>query len=109
MDKEWSEKNRQMQAFLSKKDTFHQAIALLIDLRSDIFQQITQIWNGYPEEAFFQMPFARAAGYACGNLEHCEKAFLKVHDRLHQKYDFSKTQELLGRDLAEGLRILEEN
>ena len=73
--------------------------------------------------------------YECENLEHCQigfyipendganaakaqalyirkygkKEFLKVHDRLHEKYDFSKTQEILGRDMYEGLRILEEN
>ena len=41
--------------------------------------------------------------------KHGKKAFLKVHDRLHEKYDFSKTQEMLGRDYSEGLRILEEN
>jgi len=38
-----------------------------------------------------------------------KKEFLKVHDRLHGKYDFSKTQEILGQDYREGLRILEEN
>ena len=38
-----------------------------------------------------------------------KKAFLMVQDRLHEKYDFSKTQEILGQDLKEGLRILEES
>ena len=37
-----------------------------------------------------------------------KKEFLKVHDRLHEKYDFSKTQEVLGQDYKEGLKILEE-
>ncbi len=41
--------------------------------------------------------------------KHGKKAFLKVHDRLHQKYDFAKTQEILGQDCREGLRILEES
>ena len=41
--------------------------------------------------------------------KHGKKAFLKVHDRLHQKYDFVKTQEILGQDCREGLRILEES
>lgn len=40
---------------------------------------------------------------------HGKREFLKVHDRLHQKYDFAKTQEILGQDYREGLRILEEN
>ncbi|WP_330363839.1 hypothetical protein [Butyrivibrio sp. WCD2001] len=38
-----------------------------------------------------------------------KKEFLKVHDRLHEKYDFQKTQEVLGQDYKEGLRILEES
>lgn len=41
--------------------------------------------------------------------KHGKKEFLKVHDRLQQKYDFAKTQEILGQDIQEGLRILEEN
>lgn len=36
------------------------------------------------------------------------EVFFRVHDRLHQKYDFQKTQEILGEDLQKGLRILEE-
>ena len=40
---------------------------------------------------------------------HGKKEFLKVHDRLHEKYNFTKTQEVLGQDYREGLRILEEN
>ena len=40
--------------------------------------------------------------------KHGKKEFLKVHDRLHEKYDFAKTQEILGQDWQEGLRILEE-
>ena len=41
--------------------------------------------------------------------KHGKQEFLKVHNRLHKKYDFEKTQEILGRDVEEGLRILEEN
>lgn len=38
-----------------------------------------------------------------------KKEFLKVHDRLRKKYDFSKTQEILGQDIFAGLKLLEEN
>ena len=41
--------------------------------------------------------------------KHGKKEFLKAHDRLHEKYDFVKTQEILGQDWQEGLRILEES
>ena len=73
--------------------------------------------------------------YACDQLENCEKGFytpsndganaaraqamyirkhgkkefLKMHDRLHEKNDFAKTQEILGQDWHEGLQILEES
>lgn len=35
-------------------------------------------------------------------------ALFQVHDRLHEKYDFQKTQEILGQSTEEGLRLLEE-
>lgn len=38
-----------------------------------------------------------------------KKVFLKLQERLHKKYEFSKTQEILGQDLWEEFRILEEN
>ena len=41
--------------------------------------------------------------------KHGKKEFLKMHDRLHEKYDFAKTQEILGQDWHEGLQILEES
>lgn len=37
-----------------------------------------------------------------------KKAFLDVHNKLHEKYEFAKTQEILGQDMYEGLKILEE-
>ena len=37
-----------------------------------------------------------------------KKAFLSVHDELHETYDFAKTQEILGQDMYEGLALLEE-
>jgi len=36
-----------------------------------------------------------------------KKAFLEVHDKLHERFDFTKTQEILGQDIHEGLKILE--
>lgn len=36
-----------------------------------------------------------------------KKVFLEVHDKLHERFDFAKTQEILGQDMREGLKILE--
>ncbi|MBR6322923.1 MAG: DUF3795 domain-containing protein, partial [Lachnospiraceae bacterium] len=38
-----------------------------------------------------------------------KKALLKALDRMHEKYDFAVTHEVLGQDYKEGLRILEES
>lgn len=37
-----------------------------------------------------------------------KEEFFRVHSRLHEIYDFKKTQEILGTSVEEGLRILEE-
>lgn len=37
-----------------------------------------------------------------------KEAFFRVHDQLHERFDFQKTQEILGQSTEEGLRILEE-
>lgn len=36
-----------------------------------------------------------------------KKELLKSMDRLHKEHDFEKIQEVLGNDLEEGFRILE--
>lgn len=80
MDKEWSEKNKRMQTLLNKKDTFDEAIYLLIELRADVFNQITQIMNGYPAEAFYQMPFAGADGYHSKTLAYSIWHIFRIED-----------------------------
>ena len=57
MNKDWSDKNKEMQKLISKETTFKKGVELLIELRKDIFGQITHIAMDYPEEAFSQMPF----------------------------------------------------
>lgn len=80
MDKDWSEKNKQMQTLLNKKDTFNEAIALLIELRMDVFEQVAQIINRYPEEAFYQMPFAGADGYHSKTLSYSIWHIFRIED-----------------------------
>lgn len=36
-----------------------------------------------------------------------KEKFFRTHDKLHEKYDFKKTQEILGASVEEGLKILE--
>ena len=63
MDKDWSDKNKEFQKLITKEATFKDGIKVLLELRDSLFEQITQIVNSYPKDAFWQLPFAGAEGY----------------------------------------------
>lgn len=62
MNNEWSEKNKEMQALLAKETTYREGIQKLLELRTDLFQQVTYLMN-LPKEAFSKRPFAGDKGY----------------------------------------------
>ena len=62
MNKEWSERNKKMQALLAKEATFAEGIEVLLALRNDLFEQITSIVKTFPADAFYQMPFGPGDG-----------------------------------------------
>ena len=62
MDKEWSEKNKKMQELISKEGSFSKGIKLLLELRAELFEQITSIVKTFPAVAFYQMPFGAGEG-----------------------------------------------
>ena len=48
MDKDWAEKNKKMQMLIAKDETFAQGIKVLLELRNDLFAQITSIVKTFP-------------------------------------------------------------
>ena len=80
MNKEWSEKNKKMQAMINKETTFREGIGVLIGLRDDLFRQITSITDTCPPEAFFQMPFAKAEGYHSKTLAYSMWHIFRIED-----------------------------
>ena len=80
MDKEWSDKNKEIQALLSKEATFKEAIKKLIAFRGDMFNRITQIVDAYPDEAFSLMPFAGADGYHSKTLAYSIWHIFRIED-----------------------------
>ena len=80
MNKEWSEKNKKMQSLIGKEATYREGIDVLIELRDDLFQQITSIVNTYPQEAFWQMPFAKAEGYRSKTLGYSMWHIFRIED-----------------------------
>jgi len=80
LNNEWSEKNKRIQILLAKEATYKDGIELLVELRREMFEQITQIANGYPAEAFYQMPFANAKGYHSKTLAYSIWYIFRIED-----------------------------
>lgn len=80
MNKEWADKNKEMQSLLNKKETYKQGIELLIELRGEVFEQITYILRGFPEKAFSMMPFAGAEGYHSKTLSYSIWHIFRIED-----------------------------
>ena len=80
MDKEWSDKTKEIQTLLTKEATFDEAIRKLIEFRGELFQQVTWIVEGYPDEAFYQMPFAGADGYHSKTLAYSIGHIFRIED-----------------------------
>ena len=51
-----------MQTLISKEGTFDEGIAVLLELRAELFEQITSIVKTFPPEAFYQLPFGEGEG-----------------------------------------------
>ena len=80
MDKNWSEMNKEMQALLSKEATYRDGVGELLELRDNLFKQVTQIVYTFPKEAFYQMPFAGAAGYHSKTLAYSIWHIFRIED-----------------------------
>ena len=62
MNNDWSDKNKKMQTLISKEATFDDGIKVLLELRVELFEQITSIVKTFPLEAFYQLPFGEGEG-----------------------------------------------
>lgn len=80
MNKDWSEKNKKMQMLIGRETTFVEGIDVLIDLRNDLFSQISYIVNTYPPEGFYQMPFEGAEGYHSKTLAYSMWHIFRIED-----------------------------
>ena len=80
MNKDWTEKNKRMQALIGKEATFPEGLDVLFDLRGDLFRQISSIVNEYPSEAFYRMPYAGAEGYHSKTLVYSMWHIFRIED-----------------------------
>ena len=98
MNKEWSEKNKQMQSLIGKKESFSEGINTLTELRSDLFSQITSIVDTYPAEAFYQMPYAGADGYHSKTLSYSMWHIFRIEDIVAHTLIAQDSQVLFSKD-----------
>ena len=80
MNKEWAEKNREIQDLLGREATFGEAIEKLAGFRRELYGQITQIVMNYPAEAFSLQPFAGADGYHSKTLAYSIWHIFRIED-----------------------------
>ena len=80
MNREWSEKNKRMQALIGKEAGFREGIEVLTGLREDLFSQISSIVRTFPAEAFYRMPFAGAEGYHSKTLAYSMWHIFRIED-----------------------------
>ena len=62
MNKDWSDKNKKLQTLISKDATFGEGIKVLLELRAELFEQISSIVKTFPPEVFYQLPFGDGKG-----------------------------------------------
>lgn len=104
MDKHWSEMNKEMQALIAKKATFKDGIGKLLELRKSLFEQITQIVTTFPEEAFWQMPFAGAEGYHSKTLAYSIWHIFRIEDTVAHEMIAEDHQVLFRLDFQTAIR-----
>lgn len=97
MNREWSQKNKEIQTLLGKESTYKEGIQKLISFREELFEQISNIVNNYPKEAFYQMPFPGANGYHCKTLAYSIWHIFRIEDIVAHEL-IKKDQQILFTD-----------
>ena len=103
MDRDWSERNREIQALLSGEATFREAIDRLIAFRGVMFEQVTQIMTNFPDEAFWQMPFAGADGYHSKTLAYSVWHIFRIEDIVAHEMIAGDRQILFDQDFCRSI------
>lgn len=101
MNGNWSEMNKEMQGLLGKETTYKEGIQKLMELRSDMFEQITMIFNTYPKESFSKMPFAKAKGYHSKTLSYSVWHVFRIEDIVAHELIAGDEQILFSENFAQ--------
>jgi len=97
MNKEWSEKAKQIHVMLGKEKTFNEGIEELLKLRAELFQMYKTIYNEYPKYAFSLRPFPNVTGYHKKTLAYSVWHVFRIEDIVSHELVGSGTH-ILNRD-----------
>ena len=80
MNKEWSERNKTMQAQIKKKDTYEAGIGTLFDLRNQLMETIVSFNKELSREEFDAIPFINADGYHSKTIAYSIWHIFRIED-----------------------------
>ena len=80
MNKDWSEKNKQLQAQLKKRETFDSGIKTLIELRDSLMATIDSWRDDLKAEDYCAIPFINADGYHSKTIAYSLWHIFRIED-----------------------------
>ena len=80
MNKEWSERNKTIQAQIKKKDTYREGINTLFELRNELMQVLLSFRSDLKREDFNAIPFVNANGYHCKTIAYSIWHIFRIED-----------------------------
>ena len=80
MNKEWAEQNKTMQMKIKKGDTYKEGIGILFDLRNQLMQALTMLYNELNREEFNAIPFINADGYHSKTIAYSIWHIFRIED-----------------------------
>ena len=80
MNREWSERNKTMQAQIKKRDTYKMGIDTLLSLRSQLIQALVSFKEELCREDFNAIPFKNADGYHSKTIAYSIWHIFRIED-----------------------------
>lgn len=80
MNKEWSELNKAMQAYLKREDTYKTGIETLLRLRSQLMQTLISFKEELCREDFNAIPFINSDGYHSKTIAYSVWYMFRIED-----------------------------
>lgn len=80
MNKEWSELNKIMQMKIGKEATFREGMEVLLELRRQLFHELSQMKTELSRDTFNAIPFLHADGYHSKTIAYSIWHIFRIED-----------------------------